>query len=489
MTVATLFAAASCSDKEDQTPEESFAVVSADVAYSPAGGTGVVIVNSREGIKATSNREEWCHVSVNGATVSVEVDPQTSMQSRYSIITVTKGNSKVSVTIQQMGNFLSGEFPSTITLDCEASEKSYPFSANGDLVLTPSEDWITASVKDGKMVLNIARNEESRTRLGKVTYALGENSGEFNIVQYPEFKEYDGWAVTYDGDETVSGAVKSIVKNTVSSAAGKYVFAVVDKSIFTKYGASQSVFVRDSLVKYNMDVFKGKDDISDLLYGEETNQIYVYPELSMGSYYLYSVGFDADGYPTGLYSVAEVLIPMKPYDRWIGKWTVHGHVLNEDESNDRDLYTITISADVKGETYNISGWPGPDVNIPAVFDASTGGLTLVGNRNSSDAAQGRLATNVTYDGVTYAGIYVVGRALKANGSWTYFTGKNYPIAYLKLTNDEYTEATATPRSGTTSGVAYTFRQLQVVGVKSGSTSVYNLANSEIAIFPFTMKKK
>lgn len=492
LAVSAMVAAFSCSDNKEEVAAESFSVISADLSYSPAGGNGQIVVNSSEGITATSSRDEWCHVSVNGETISVTVDPQTSMESRYSYITIKKGDSKVAVTVQQMGNFISGEFPSSFNLNYEAFETSYEYKANGDIVITTSEDWITATVENGTMKFAFTENTEHMTRRGTITYSLGDYTGTFDVLQYPKFVVHDGWSLSYDGDQTVSSKTYSILTNTVSEPVGKFVIDYIDEDSYVRLARSHKEIAEGLMAPFYQEYFKsyietGNTDWYEELSGEETSSTPA-SELSMGKYYVYAVGFNDDGYPNGYYSVAEINVPMKPYDRWIGKWDIIGHLLDEDETQDRKLYTVEITANVKGTSYYMTGWPGPNVKIPLLFN-SNGTLNIIGNRNSSNADQGRIASNVTFSGTTYAGIYAVGRALKATNTWTYFTGNNYTMATGTLTDAGFTTATVTPRSGTTSGTAYTYKLLQLAGVKSGSTSVTFLKPEEIAVFPFTMKKK
>ena len=72
-------------------------IVSSNVTFESAGGTGTIKVNAISEITATSNKD-WCTVSVNGDIINVSVIENNDMSGRTAAVTITDGEaSRVAV--------------------------------------------------------------------------------------------------------------------------------------------------------------------------------------------------------------------------------------------------------------------------------------------------------------------------------------------------------------------------------------------------------
>ena len=70
----------SCSNDDDK-ETSSLQIVSSNVTFESAGGTGTIKVNAISEITATSNKD-WCTVSVNGDIINVSVIENNDMSGR-----------------------------------------------------------------------------------------------------------------------------------------------------------------------------------------------------------------------------------------------------------------------------------------------------------------------------------------------------------------------------------------------------------------------
>ena len=77
----------SCSNDDDK-ETSSLQIVSSNVTFESAGGTGTIKVNAISEITATSNKD-WCTVSVNGDIINVSVIENNDMSGRTAAVTIT----------------------------------------------------------------------------------------------------------------------------------------------------------------------------------------------------------------------------------------------------------------------------------------------------------------------------------------------------------------------------------------------------------------
>ena len=75
----------SCSNDDDK-ETSSLQIVSSNVTFESAGGTGTIKVNAISEITATSNKD-WCTVSVNGDIINVSVIENNDMSGRTAAVT------------------------------------------------------------------------------------------------------------------------------------------------------------------------------------------------------------------------------------------------------------------------------------------------------------------------------------------------------------------------------------------------------------------
>lgn len=82
----------------------SLTVSTESLSFSSAGGSRTITVNSNSSWKIGTKTYDWGHLSINGNTVTLRVDANTSTSSRTDYFTIKSGNLEKRINISQSGN-------------------------------------------------------------------------------------------------------------------------------------------------------------------------------------------------------------------------------------------------------------------------------------------------------------------------------------------------------------------------------------------------
>lgn len=161
MAVCTL-AFAGCNDDDDPVAPV-LEIVTSDIGFDAAGGTGTITLKSTDAFSAVSDKG-WLTITGTTATaINYSVAESSEALQRAANITVTAGNQRKSITILQQGAIFTvgtepisvdptGKSPTVIAYDTSmqsAPEVTIPENATG---------WLSSSVADGKITLNATLN-------------------------------------------------------------------------------------------------------------------------------------------------------------------------------------------------------------------------------------------------------------------------------------------------------------------------------------------
>ena len=103
----------------------SLTVSTESLSFSSAGGSRTITVNSNFSWEIGTKTYDWGHLSINGNTVTLRVDANTSTSSRTDYFTIKSGNLEKRINISQSGN--------TQTTSKIATIKSVSVSNNADV--------------------------------------------------------------------------------------------------------------------------------------------------------------------------------------------------------------------------------------------------------------------------------------------------------------------------------------------------------------------
>ena len=146
-------------------------IVSKEVVFAPQGGSGSIVINTRETLSASADRS-WATVTVAGNRVTVTVDRNESLESRYATIKLAAGGATAEVQAQQFGINSAHAWDDTYTFPFGGGELDLPYGENGTVWVDVSEtNWISALVDEenhlihftvAKSIYNYARGPRDR---------------------------------------------------------------------------------------------------------------------------------------------------------------------------------------------------------------------------------------------------------------------------------------------------------------------------------------
>ena len=417
-------------------------IISKEVVFAPQGGSGSIVINTRETVSASADRS-WAVVTVAGNRVTVTVDRNESLESRYATIKLAAGGASAEVTAQQFGINSAHAWDDTYTFPFGGGELDLPYGENGTVWVDVSEtNWITAQVDEENHLIHftVAKSIYNYERVGHVTVTIGDdytreltfiqqknpaglNPGEEEPMTFtiePAWKPY--YVVPQSNDQAYSTVGVEVEED---SHAGRYFIKVVPASEINTTDPDE---LQLYLNRHAPEWAAASPQIHRASAEEEIEA------LPMGNYVVGAIGVNNDNQINGsvAFTVFSVTKVLSPYEKFLGTWSY-------DRGGIEDIWTITEK--VPNQSYNVTGIDGNTViTAEAVFNAADGTMTLSAQSNLGENTVNTDAGEVTGQ----AGIY--GRILY-NGTEYYVTG-SYPI-FIATPNADASEATLAPQAVST----------------------------------------
>ena len=490
LAVSVIALAAACNkEKPAENTPMKLSVLSSQVDFDCAGGDGTIVVEADGTVSAVSDRS-WASVSVNGKTISVHVEPWNKLESRYAKVTVKCGDESTDVAVLQRGASLSLEGLSLLDetlLMGESDTYLFPYASESELTVSSNDDWLNVSVADGNIVVVPQDNTGKAARHGSIQCNYGSISSTVSFVQYPIFEQTEDWVLSFEGRTESGGNTYTMFKNTVVADHGSYAMSYITPGTYASSGKSMNDFVRDvilpALTKDSWDAvayYNGRYAFSAFLSDETATDGWT--EMEDGDYWVFAVGLDGEGYPTGWYasSLLKVGDPT-PYEKWLGNWSVP-------RGDSVDTWVVQVNEVDK--SYKVSGIAGFDANDYAEgafvaivnFDAATEEMVFAVYENTAvtwqDSSRGTMNALLS------------GQYTNVEGKTYYNSGVGNVICRAKLSEDGLT-ADLTPGSVTSAGAPATFYNIRWYGrytTSSGSRSGVSWTGYENAL-PNVMTKQ
>lgn len=228
---------------------------------------------------------------------------------------------------------------------------------------------------------------------------------EFTTGRDSSVKETSNWKVTYTRGE--NQGVKAEVFAVECAENLTWYMSTIEKYVLEMEKMSSddyANYVINQEVPYMLQYYKPSDLF---ITGPET---VAYQRMQKGDYYVFVLGYDANGKATGDYSVAPFTIVEEEataeYTKWIGDWKLTSTAYQAQKADGttyeaKNSYVITVDAYDNNFMYAISGWEcgsgqnidfatalGDPVVFPAFFENNTlafqeyGIVTLAASQNS-----------------------------------------------------------------------------------------------------------
>lgn len=160
-------------DDATYTPIAPLEILSNNVLFETAGGTGTITVNTSDALTATT-AATWLSVSVSGNTVTVTAPENTSLNGRSGLIELKAGGKTANITATQKGL----AFGVTEGLEYKVDDQANVLELNFSNSLAPTvkslDEWIQPTLDGTKLTLAIAENNVRKARSGQVVVACGD---------------------------------------------------------------------------------------------------------------------------------------------------------------------------------------------------------------------------------------------------------------------------------------------------------------------------
>ena len=154
-------------DDATYTPIAPLEILSNNVLFETAGGTGTITVNTSDALTATT-AATWLSVSVSGNTVTVTAPENTSLNGRSGLIELKAGGKTANITATQKGL----AFGMTEGLEYKVDDQANVLELNFSNSLAPTvkslDEWIQPTLDGTKLTLAIAENNVRKARSGQV---------------------------------------------------------------------------------------------------------------------------------------------------------------------------------------------------------------------------------------------------------------------------------------------------------------------------------
>lgn len=172
--------------KQNVKPEVTV-VSGADIAFKAIGGNGYIEVDGLEGaLQATTQSSSWCHLTVEGNKIKVEVDEYTGLESRYAVVEMKSGEAEGKTIVHQFGIIVKSFSPHDIAFKNAADQTSIPYDANETVVqATTDADWVVLDNSDPTcLTIKVTENASKEYREAEVHWFIGEMKGTFFVSQF-----------------------------------------------------------------------------------------------------------------------------------------------------------------------------------------------------------------------------------------------------------------------------------------------------------------
>lgn len=420
----------SCSTQEPDGSQyaasPSIEIVSKDDVFPSEGGTGTIVVNTRETVTAASDRT-WLTVSVSGRSIYLTATENETLESRYASVSIKAGDAASEITVQQFGMTSELMWESSYDFPYGGDELSLGFSESGVIRVTVPEgkDWISVDVEDKVLTITTSPNAYKASREGKVRFSAGEKVREVGVVQAgnpgglnpddptpQEFILQEGWTPKYIGlpeDDETKAVIG--VDEAEGASLGRYFIKVVTAAEYNAAG-NQYIFL-------NVNAHAWAAANPEIHRGTSTEEI---DALAFGDYFIYAIGVNNQGAVNYKYAVTPVTVSkvLSPYEKFLGTWSFP-------RGDGTDTWTVTEN--VPDQSYYITGIDGKADNIKVVanFNAETGAITVSTQTNLGES------TVNTSSGQLSGQTNLLGK-IDYNGTIYRITG-NYPIFTVKISED------------------------------------------------------
>lgn len=363
----------SCSDGSDD--NTAFTITEQGMGLTAVGGTMTVTL-SIEGDRVTSD-QSWCVPNVSGRIVALTLEPNSRLEGRTALVTVTKGAEKVVFPVTQPGNLVPTIMADGVAFDAHGGieevfvKNALPFK----VVLEEGVSWLTARV-DGSTLVLTAQTNYTRSELKTTVKLVSEGlESEFVVTQ-------SGIILTPD------------VTSLVMYNAGDEAKVLVNSTLPFEATSNQSWLT----------ITPG-DGFVTLMASDNSGRSARTAIVTLTSETL----------------TATINVTQRPtaYSDYLGNWVLTGY-----DDGQPFTYNLSITKSTDGSTYKVAGWGKSEIAtdskyaLEAVFDEATQYIYITQQMDLGIYTD----ESGDYD-VMFRGLVKVGSSLSfVNGSFVCYIG-------------------------------------------------------------------
>ena len=244
--MAGLFYACRDDDKTYESPAK-ITITSADLVFTPNGGTNTVTTNAQGTLTATTT-STWLTTEVEGSTLKLTATPNSKLETRTAVINLSANGAVATLTAQQRGMIID------LTVD-----DNYLFTATdnaGSLIVDNSNvtfesvvsaDWIHLTKTADGYTVNVDDNPAEDMRSGSVTLKFNDFVRQFRVTQWGTTFPFASLntAIYTDGDGVEQ--TKAVTVEADASKEGAYLIKGLleegDIQLLTNTGVKNEYFI------------------------------------------------------------------------------------------------------------------------------------------------------------------------------------------------------------------------------------------------------
>jgi len=215
-----LFLMACGDDSKDYVSPAKLQIKSAELVFTPAGGTNVITTAAQGALSATTT-SNWLKLEVDGSTVKLTAEPNVDLQTRAAVINLSADGANASVTAQQRGMILDLDAQDVYAFEYANNEVATIMNyGNVDFASETSADWIHFNKNNDNYTISVDDND-GEYRKGTVTLKFASIQKTIKVQQwgksYP-FTEMNTATFT-DGEGHVQTKAVTIVADASKEGA------------------------------------------------------------------------------------------------------------------------------------------------------------------------------------------------------------------------------------------------------------------------------
>ena len=181
--VIGLFLMACGDDSKEYESPAKLQIKSAELVFSPTGGTNV-ITTAAEGTLSATTTSNWLKLEVDGSTVKLTAGPNVDLQTRAAVINLSANGATASVTAQQRGMILDLDMQDVYAFEYANNEVATITNyGNVDFEGETSADWIHLNKNNDNYTISVDDNNGDY-RKGTVTLKFSSVQKTITVQQW-----------------------------------------------------------------------------------------------------------------------------------------------------------------------------------------------------------------------------------------------------------------------------------------------------------------